>query len=490
MDLDRLLRDLDAPRPLPDDLRGRLEGTLTEGPPGFEGPLALRDADAPREVPADVRGRVEAALLHPRRERRRSRAALAVATAVALVAAALVVVRGGDEGVPASSPEPRAVAPADPIDRFAPPTPRPPAGIVDPRRSSPSAGDAPVAAPAEAEHAAPPYAFRGRTPTVAGPGGGGPLSVGVVGGDEDQVSGFRAYAETLNATGGVRGRALEVVEAGPDAPPEGAVATVNLSGGTVSTPDGPPEWGRGPLLEGPEAPEGVLHGPVFGLASPPERQAHLLADAVFPEPAPGAVAAIYRAPEGVFGERVPDALREVLEAREVTVVEATYEKGSPTPYVPADAAFLSLPKEDARRFIHYAQRAGYRPPRAMGCLFPMLDRGIADELGEGYLVLAPYSLGHEDERRALEEATGRPASTDTIHGWTTAKALAVALWRSGAEAPQGARDALTGLAGYDPGFAPELAFREGTNARVPEAMLYEVRDGAFEPRGGFRTDPR
>lgn len=489
MELDNLLRDLDGPRPLPSGVRDRLEETLVDGPGAAESVVALRGADAPREIPTDVRDRLEAALAPPS-GRRLPRAVLAVATAVAVIAAALVVVRTGNEDSPAASPEPPVAAPAEPIDRFAPPTPTPGTGPVDPRGTSRLPQEGSLAAPAEVEHPPPPHAFRRPTPAVVGPAGGPPLSVGMVAGADGQVAGFRAYVEALNAAGGVRGRAVRVVEASPESLPEDAVATVNLSGEPIAAPDGPRAWSRGPLLEGPSAPEDVLHGSVFGLASPPERQAHLLADAVFPEASPGSVAAIYRATEGVFAERVPDALREVLEARGVTVVETTYEEDSPAPYLPADAAFLSLPKEDARRFIDYAQGVGYRPSRGMGCLFPMLDPGIADELGEGYLVLAPYSLGHDDERRALEERIGRPANTDAIHGWTTAKALAVALWRSGADTREGTREALSELGGYDPGFAPELAFRDGTHARTPEGILYEVRDGAFAPQGGFRTDPR
>lgn len=490
MELDNLLRDLDGPRPLPSDVRDRLEETLADGPGGAETVVALRGADAPREMPPEVRGRLETALSAPSR-RHLPRVALAVATAVAVIAAALVAARAPDDASPVASPDPRAITPADPIDRFAPPTPTPGSGAFEPGAGSRAvAADTSDVGPADVEHPVPPYTFRGRAPTVTAPAGGLPLGVGVVDGNPDQVAGFRAYVDLLNAADGVRGRTLRVADASPEAPPDGAVVTVNLSGQPLATPDGPPEWSRGPLLEGPSAPEDVLHGSVFGLASPPERQAHLLADAVFPETSPGSVAAIYRATEGVFAERVPDALREVLEAREVTVVETIYEEGSPAAYVPADAAFLSLPKDAARRFIDYAQGVGYGPSRGMGCLFPMLDREITEELGEGYLVLAPYSLGHDDERRALEEGIGRPANTDAIHGWATAKALAVALWQSGADTTQGARAALSELEGYDPGFAPELAFRDGTNARTPEGILYEVRDGVFVPQGDFRTDPR
>ena len=75
-----------------------------------------------------------------------------------------------------------------------------------------------------------------------------------------------------------------------------------------------------------------------------------------------------------------------------------------------------------------------------------------------------------------------------MHGWVTAKALAVALWQSGATTPDGVRDALTHLVGYDDGFAPPLALRSGTTSRTPDAVLMIATDGTLVAAGGFRQD--
>ena len=76
-----------------------------------------------------------------------------------------------------------------------------------------------------------------------------------------------------------------------------------------------------------------------------------------------------------------------------------------------------------------------------------------------------------------------------VHGWVTAKALAVALWRSGATTPSAARAALAGLTGYGDGFAPPLAYRPGTTSRTPDGVLFTVHAGAFTTDHEFQRDP-
>src|SRR5581483_6783241 len=121
------------------------------------------------------------------------------------------------------------------------------------------------------------------TRTTTAPAGP-PLRVGIVTGDAAQEAGFRAYIDRLNQSGGVRGHSVELVTVGPGSPATGTVATVNLSALPVAGAAGAPSWATGPLLETLTATENLLpgNGAVFSFASPPERQGHLAADALFP----------------------------------------------------------------------------------------------------------------------------------------------------------------------------------------------------------------
>ncbi len=77
---------------------------------------------------------------------------------------------------------------------------------------------------------------------------------------------------------------VELVKVGPGSPAANTIATVNLGVLPVAGPGGAPGWATGPLLETLTATENLLtgNGAVFSFASPPERQGHLAADALFP----------------------------------------------------------------------------------------------------------------------------------------------------------------------------------------------------------------
>jgi ABC-type branched-subunit amino acid transport system substrate-binding protein len=461
---EQLLTELDGPRPLPPALYERIEQALLDHEHGAPVDVALLGAlDAPRPLPLQTRARIERALMRqsPARQAavhlRRPRAALAAATAVAVLAGIFIVARAPD--------------------RRAPSTPRAPeAAAASPAVEAPG-GRAPLVTPGSSAAPAP----RPKPRVGTGPGrqlAAGPLRVAVTGGDAAQEAGFRGYVTMLNAAGGVHGRRIEIT-----APSADAVVTVNLA---VSPLASPPD---GAVLETMAATQDVLTGRVFSFASPPERQAHLLASAVFPQSTPSGLAVVYRAAAGLFGDRVPRALREVLDARGVRVIEVVYEPGDVVPLVPASAVFLSLDQRGTLAFLDYADANGYRTPGVVACVFPMLDLAVVTKLAEGYLVLSPYSLGSPDDQRAIAHASGRPVSSATIHGWVTANALATALSRARADTPAGVLDAIRGLAGFDSGFAPAYQTRAGTNARTPEGILYEVRQGKFAARAGFQTDP-
>src|SRR5262249_19129039 len=155
-------------------------------------------------------------------------------------------------------------------------------------------------------------------------------------------AGFRAYVDRLNQSGGVRGHALELVTVGPGSPAANTIATVNLSTLPVAGPGGPPGWASGPLLETLTATESPLsgNGSVFSFASPPERQGHLAADALFPSTVTGVVKAIVYASAGAgpLHDLVPAAIQSVLEQRGVKVNVVTYDPNVNKPLPPADAA--------------------------------------------------------------------------------------------------------------------------------------------------------
>jgi hypothetical protein len=313
-----------------------------------------------------------------------------------------------------------------------------------------------------------------------------PLRIGVVGGDPAQEAGFRAYVELLNRAGGVRRRAIELVPIGPGKT-VAVLATVNLSYRPISA-GGPPPWAAGPVLETLTATEPLLTGRVFGFASAPERQGHLVADAVFPEPAKGASAVIYRAPDGPLADAVPRAIERVLSERGVKVSIEPYDPAKPTLLRPADAVFLSLEPEAARSFLRQAKDTDYAPKRGLAGVYSLFEPSLLSKLPEGARVVSPYVVPPGNEAEAIHSA-GKGTGVGVLHGWATAKSLAVALWRSGAQTPDQVTAALEGLAGYDSGLAPPYEVRSGSRSRTPEGALHEVRSGAFSRTGDFRRDP-
>jgi hypothetical protein len=260
------------------------------------------------------------------------------------------------------------------------------------------------------------------------------------------------------------------------------VATVNLSSQPLNGS------GTTPLLETMSAQEPALRGRVFGFSTPPERQAHLIADALFPAPAPGTTAVIYTG-SGVFADVVPAAIEHVLNARGVTPVRVPFDPAHPQVQVPAEAAFLSMDNAGARSWLRQFDAGAY--PRGVGGIYPILDAGALNDMpASGVRLIAPYALPPEgEEAAALRNGTHMPMSASLIHGWVTAKSLALAIWLSDATTADAVTRALDRLDGYASGFMPPLETRPGTNARTPEGVLYEVRNGAFRTSDGtWRRD--
>ncbi|MDQ3947089.1 MAG: ABC transporter substrate-binding protein, partial [Actinomycetota bacterium] len=336
--------------------------------------------------------------------------------------------------------------------------------------------------------AAPPAAPRSPTPAS-----GTALRVGMIAGDAAQEAGFNAYVALLNREGGVRGRPLETVRVGPGAADPSTLVTVNLSSRPLATPAGAPDWAGGALLETLTATEDLLlaGGRVFCFASVPERQAHLVVDAVFPDAAPGASAVIYAATDGPYAGKVADAFRQVLAGKSVKVTTVVYDPDRPPALLPTAtevAAFVSLDPPAAAAFARQARESGYRPARGIAGVASLFDPAVLGDLPEGSRVVSPYVVPGGAEGDAIRSGAGG-TSAAVLHGWATAKVLAVALWRSGADTPEEALTALEGMAGYDSGLAPPYETRPQTRSRTPEGVVFEVRSGAFVAQGAFRRDP-
>jgi ABC-type branched-subunit amino acid transport system substrate-binding protein len=315
----------------------------------------------------------------------------------------------------------------------------------------------------------------------------------MMGGDTAQEDGFKAYVALLNREGGVRGRPLEAVRVGPGAADPSTLVTVNLSPRPLATPGGPPGWAGGALLETLTATEDLLPagGRVFSFASVPERQAHLAVDAVFPNAAPGARAVVYAATDGPYAGKVADAFRQVLAGKGVTVTTVVYDPAKPPTLLPTateDAAFVSLDPPAAAAFARQAKESGYRPARGIAGVASLFDPAVLGDLPEGTRVVSPYVVPGGAEGDAIRSGAGGTSSA-TLHGWATAKVLAVALWRSGAHTAEATLTALEGMAGYDSGLAPPYETRPQTRSRTPEGVVFEVRKGAFVAQGAFRRDP-
>jgi hypothetical protein len=327
------------------------------------------------------------------------------------------------------------------------------------------------------------------TTTSAGPA----LRVGVVAGDAAQEAGFRAYVNRLNQNGGVAGHTIELVPVGPGSPAANTVATVNLGLQPVAGPGGAPSWATGPLLETLTATENLLRGDgaVFSFASPPERQGHLAADALFPsKAAPGTRAVIYApAAPGPLRDVVPGAIQAVLQERGVTADVVVYDPGAHKPFTPADAAFVSLDPATAKTWVAEARSANYRPAAGVAGIYSLFDEALLADLPEGARVVSPYVVPSGTEGQAIRSEAGG-TSASVLHGWATAKSLAAAIWRTGADTAAEVQAALEGLAGWSSGLAPAYETRPGTRSRTPEGVVFRVQSQAFVPDGGFRRDPR
>jgi len=302
-----------------------------------------------------------------------------------------------------------------------------------------------------------------------------------VAGDAAQEAGFRAYIDLLNRNGGVANHPVRIDAGHATGSTPGSLVTVNLSAGALSG-----SWG--PRLETLAVGDDILRGDVFDFASAPERQAHLIADEVFPAAAAGSTAVIYTGGGPVLGTRVPDAIDAVLRSRGVAVVRVPYSGGRLAPST-ADAAFLSLDTGAVRMWLTEARSAGIAPARGIAGIYSLADESLVGELPDGTRAIAPYRFPSGDEASALRGGTNRPLESSVVHGWNTAKMLAVALWRSGATTRDAVAPALRQLAGYDSGLAPPYEVRKGTTSRTPEGVLFVKSHDVLAPRGGFRRDP-
>lgn len=506
--IEQRLAGLDAPVPLPAALRERLEHTLLVeagaalSADGHDG-NPLVGIDAPLTLPPLLRKRLETSLV-ARSARRPSvilTRVVATAAAVVLVLASATAVlqrtprhRARGQAV-AAGPHPTQAATSTsttfPIASQGAPlaaTAAPAVGASGSAAGASGTAAGAAAAPVGRQGTAPPFMFGTGAGTARAPTGA-PVHIGVVGGDQAEEAGFRAYVDVLNRTGGAGGHGFDIVATSASSPGAGVVVTVNLSGHSLASASGPPPWITGPLLETIPIAEATLTGRVFDMASPVERQARLLVDAVYPDAAPGTTAVIYQSADGPFGNEGPNTLDASLRARQITPVHVVVHASEASALVPADAAFVSLDPADAAQWVGDAHAAGYAPARGVAGLSSLLDASLLPSLSNGTRVMSPYLLPAGQEATAMSGHTGKPASNAVTHGWDTAKALAAAVWQSGATTTDGVLSALQQLTGFDDGFAPAYRTRPGSNARLADAVLFRVAAGQFAQDGGFRTDP-
>ena len=406
---------------------------------------------------------------------------------------------GGDQGTPAptsppapaqeptgSSPAPPASNPGQPPPFYNSPAPGESAGGAPAMSSGPPAAASPSGG---SQDAAPSNSQKSVSPAPAG----SRLRVGIIPGDAAQEAGFRTYINRLNQAGGVQGYGIDLVTVGPGAPAANTIATVNLSPQPVAGPGGAPGWATGPLLETLTATADLLpaNGAVFSFASPPERQGHLAADALFPAAAADGMKAVIYVPvaSGPLRDAVPEAIKAVLTERNVTNVQVvTYDPAARKPLIPADAAFISLDPAAAKAWVAQAKADGYRPAAGVAGIYSLADESLLPDLPEGARVVSPYVVPAGDEGQAIRSA-GAGTAAPVLHGWATAKSLAAAIWRTGANSPAELQAALEGLTGWSSGLAPAYETRPGTRSRTPEGVVFAVQSQAFVAQGGFRRDP-
>jgi hypothetical protein len=209
---------------------------------------------------------------------------------------------------------------------------------------------------------------------------------------------------------------------------------------------------------------------------------------MFPKATKGKVAAVYRGAHGVWNADVATAMTMALRAANVTPVVMTYVAGASFQAIPADVAFLSLDTADAKAWFADAARAHYRPAMGVGGVSSLVDPTLAPALPDGTIAVGAYDLTGNPEQGALATAIHRTPGMAEVHGWVTAKVLAVTLWRSGATTPAQLATALAQLPGYDDGWSPPLAFRPGTTSRTPDGVVFTVRGGAYVTNHAFATD--
>ena len=275
----------------------------------------------------------------------------------------------------------------------------------------------------------------------------------MVGGDTAQEAAFRAYVDTVNAAGGIGGRSLELVLVTPGQAAPGTVVTVNLSGRVVAGDGGErPAWVTGALLETLTATEAAqpAGGSVRSFASPPERQARLMAADLFATDTRGATAVVFTSASEPWRTIVPAAVEAVLSPLGVTVERVAYDPERPPALFPAaDAAILSLDSAGVRSWVRHAKVTAYRPDRGVGGVSTLHDESLLPDLPEGTRFVSPYAVPPGAEGEAIRSAAG-PVSAAGLHGWATAKMLAVALWHTGADTPDEVTGALARLRATTP----------------------------------------
>jgi hypothetical protein len=119
----------------------------------------------------------------------------------------------------------------------------------------------------------------------------------------------------------------------------------------------------------------------------------------------------------------------------------------------------------------------------------LVEPSVAAVMPDGTRAVGPYELPDDGERASLAAAIGTQPGMGAVHGWVTAKVLAVALWRSNATSAAAATEALAHMGGFDDGFAPPLAFRPGTTSRVPDGILFTAHGHSLQSSGTFLRDP-
>lgn len=487
-DVEQLMAGADHPVALPPAVRDRMAGVLAAASGAGE---PLTGSDRPRPLPGGSRERLASALGTPRAARSGTPRWLGVAAAVILLGGLLAAAtmtpggHGARSSSAASTPEAiggsgAAQGAASAGQGTAGTSGSAGAPIAPPRGAAGSGAaagagspgvDSATAAPTSVRGPAPPFAFTpapAASSTEAGPAASGAaIDVAVVDGDAAERQGFDAYLSVLDAGGGISGRPLRIGSIAP-------VATVNLSDAALSA-------SAGPALETLAVPESRLRAPVYDLSSAPAHQATAAVAVMFPRSAPGTVAVVVRGTGGIWAGEVADAFVAALRQRLVTPVVVTYTPGQPFSAPPSTAAFLSLDTADARSWLG----TGYRPSAGIAGVFSIVEPSLLRSLPPGTVGVAPYALAGGAEQAALAQAIGAPPGMAAVHGWVTAKALAVALWESGATTPAATAQALAGLTGYRDGWAPPLAYRPGTTSRTPDGTVLRVDNGAFVGDGSF-----